>query len=62
MNPFHIFIHLVCVYTYGCMHTATHILEVREQLSEVGSLFPPCGFRGSNSAPQAWFAASTLIH
>lgn len=44
---------------WNCTHHSSSV-EVREELAEIRSLFPPCGFQGSNSAHQAWW--NTFTH
>lgn len=49
-------------FTYSCADVCAHIcnrthVEVRGQLAEVDSLFPPCGCLGSNSGRQAYWHA-----
>lgn len=49
----HILLHylFMCLSVSVCVYHGAH-MEVRKQLGETGSFFPPCGFREMNSGHQ----------
>lgn len=64
MGPWFIFSHIyefIVCFKYACMYVCVWVhvwhsihVEVRGQLSGIGSLLQPCGSWGSNSGCQVW--------